>query len=47
MKTISIQVPDDFKVPEGYKVQIVKKEEKPIIRTIQIINMLFVELVIG
>lgn len=38
MKTISIQVPDDFKVPEGYEVQIVKKEEKkkkPTIRTYQ------------
>lgn len=28
MKTITIQVPDDFKVPEGYEVKIVQKEEK-------------------
>ena len=37
MKTLTIQVPDDFKVPEGYEVKIVKKEEKkePVIRTYQ------------
>lgn len=36
MKTISIQVPDDFEVPEGYEVQVIKKEEKkPVIRTYQ------------
>lgn len=37
MKTITINVPDDFKVPEGYEVQIVRKEEKkkPVIRTYQ------------
>ena len=28
MKTLTIQVPDDFKLPEGYEVKIVKKEEK-------------------
>lgn len=33
MKTITIQVPDDFKVPEGYEIKIVKKE--PIIKTYQ------------
>ena len=36
MKTLTIQVPDDFKVPEGYEIKIVKKEEeKPVIRTYQ------------
>lgn len=35
MKTIIIQVPDDFKVPEGYKVQVIKKEKNPIIKTYQ------------
>lgn len=37
MKTITISIPDDFKVPEGYEVQIVKKGEKkePVIRTYQ------------
>lgn len=33
MKTISIEVPDDFKVPKGYEIKIVKKE--PVIRTYQ------------
>lgn len=34
MKTIEVQVPDDFEIPEGYEVKIDKKEE-PIIRTSQ------------
>lgn len=33
MKAITIQVPDDFKVSEGYEIKIVKKE--PIIKTYQ------------
>lgn len=37
IKPITVQVPDDFKVPEGYEIKIVKKEEKkkPVIKTYQ------------
>lgn len=37
MKTITIQVPDNFQIPTNYKIQIVEKEEKkePVIRTYQ------------
>ena len=31
MKKITIQVPDDFKVPEGYEIKIAEKEE-PIVK---------------